>query len=141
MTIKTILAGVVGTVLLVLAMIYFVGCGGQTFATTTDGGLCKNTYQEYTVGVPYSWDVRDDEETTVQANGCTLTVLTHYVLDTEGGGGAGGDAPDPLHCDVDGCGGPLDRISPYTDPVEHAMNPNVNNLGSLTTVQIQENTH
>jgi len=51
-------------------------------------------------------------------DGCTLKTITHYILDDgSGGGGAGGSAPDPRHCDLDACGGPLDKRATYSDPV------------------------
>lgn len=128
--IEMFLAGIIGTVLLVLIMIFIAGCGGNLNTMSADGFTCKNSVEEFTVDVPYTWDVMDDEETTTQANGCTLTVITHYVLDTTGDG-LGGSAPDPRHCDVDGCGGPLNYRSVYSDPAEHIVEIN----------QIQEGIH
>ena len=101
---------------LVVALM-LAGCAGVQPAQD-EPAKCHNITQEFTVGVPFSWDVMDDEETTTMTNGCTLTTITHYVLDDgSGGSGAGGSAPDPLHCDVDGCGGPLLKSATYSDPV------------------------
>jgi len=101
---------------LALITVLIAGCAGVQPAQDNSTTPCQNITQEYTVGVPYPWDVMDDEETTTMANGCKLTIITHYVLDNGSGGGAGGSAPDPLHCDVDGCGGPLLKSTTYTDP-------------------------
>ena len=91
---------------LIIAL-FLAGCATAQPEQET-GPACHNITQEFWVGVPYSWDVMDDEENTKMDNGCILTTITHYVLDTDtSGGGAGGSAPDPFHCDVDGCGGPL----------------------------------
>lgn len=101
-----------------IAVLVFAGCATAQVEPEAPA-KCQNITQEFTVGVPFSWDVMDDEETTTMTNGCTLTTITHYVLDDgSGGGGAGGSAPDPLHCDVDGCGGPLLKSVTYSDPVE-----------------------
>jgi hypothetical protein len=115
--------------ILVLA---FAGCATAQDAPEAPA-KCQNITREFTVGVPYSWDVMEDEENTVMANGCTLTTITHYVLDDgSGGGGAGGSAPDPRHCDVDGCGGPLDKRVTYSDPAED-LKLNIASLGLDTT--------
>lgn len=98
-------------------VLVLIGCTGTKAAQDT---TCENITRELTVGVPYAWAVMDEEINNKMNDGCTFTTITHYVFNpTDGGvGGAGGSAPDPRHCDVDACGGPLLRVVDFIDPLE-----------------------
>lgn len=102
------------------AIFLLASCGsGYSQNSDTTTTPCHNITQEFTVGVPFSWDVMEEEETHNIPGGCTITTTTHYVLDDSGGGGGGGSAADPRHCDADGCGGPLSQRTVISNPGEN----------------------
>jgi hypothetical protein len=105
---------------LIVVALLLVGCSGGD--ESAPAPTCTDITREFTVGVPYQWDVMETEDNTVMDNGCTLHTITNYVLDDgSGGGGAGGSGPDPKHCDVDACGGPNDKRATYSDPAPDAI--------------------
>lgn len=69
---------------LIATALFLIGCTGIEVAETTP--TCTNIIREFTVGVPFTWAVRDDEVNTRMDNGCTLTTITHYILDTDTSG-------------------------------------------------------
>lgn len=78
---------------------------------------CEDVFKEKIVGVPYSFDVADVETNTKMVDGCTLTTLTHYVLEdpSEDSSDHKGGLPVAYYergCGFDGCDGPLNIINP-----------------------------
>ena len=106
---------------LLCCLLATVACGSNDSAPV-DVDMCHNITDETSVAVPYQFDVGTEVDTYTMDNGCIYTTITHFVYDSDTSGtGAGGSAPDPLHCDADGCGGPLDKRIMFSDPVMDNM--------------------
>ncbi len=108
---------------LIVAALLFAGCAGAEVVDT--GEVCSNITREFNTGVPFEWAVHDEEVNTKMDNGCTLTTITHYVLEDNNASSGGGGGSLPIAywergCGVDGCGGPIDHGGLVSNPSEVA---------------------